>query len=122
MVSNSSQPVQKCDSTSCRVFVRRADVKKIPHIHTATHGQSVSDNQKTRHYLELITCYIKDKHVTHQLNIYSFVLIITDLSVGHLNLFVVVECIVNCFIKKNYNFVPYFINAESKVILEMFII
>ena len=74
---------------------------KIFHIiiHTATHGQGPSrktDARKdwsktTRHYPEWITCYIKDKHVTHQLNIYSFVLIITDLFVGHLNLFVVVD-------------------------------
>ena len=48
MVSNSSQPIQKCDSTSCRVFVRRADVKKIQ---TNTYsyawtGQDVKDNRQ----------------------------------------------------------------------------
>ena len=72
MVSNSSEPIQKCDSKT------------------------------TRHYPKWITRYIKDKRVTHESYIYSFVLIITDLSVEHLliNLFVVVDCIVSCFIKK----------------------
>ena len=55
-------------------------------------GQDVKDNRQeglwsktTRHYPEWITRYIKDKDVTHQLYIYSFVLIITDISVEHLN-------------------------------------
>ena len=114
MVPNSSQPVQKCDSTSCRVFVRRADVKKIPTI-TYSYAWSITGKQTpertvvktTIHYPEWITSYIKNKHVTHQLYIYAFVLIITDLSVEHLNLFVVVECILDCSIRGIF-FVTFF--------------
>ena len=52
------------------------------------------------------------EHNFFSLYIYAFVLIITDLSVEHLNLFVVVECIVNYFIKKNY-FFPYIVNRRD---------
>ena len=114
MVSNSSRVIQQ--AAEC-LFVELTS--KIFHIYIQLrmvrvhHGKQTPERtgQKQqdiiRNELHVIL------RIITSLIIYSFVRIITDLSVGHLNLFVVVECIVNCFIKKNYNFVPYFINRRD---------